>query len=50
MNWHKLSIAIIVKREKRKPIKQCHKMMRNIVNRMSDEEMKAVSEYIEGLH
>ena len=27
-----------------------NKMMRNIVNRMSDEEMKAVSEYIEGLH
>jgi len=27
-----------------------NKMMRNIVYRMSDDEMKAVSEYIEGLH
>ncbi len=27
-----------------------NKMMRNIVNRMSDEEMRAVSEYVEGLH
>ena len=27
-----------------------NKMMRNIVHRMTDEEMKAVSQYIEGLH
>ncbi|MEC8169897.1 MAG: c-type cytochrome, partial [Pseudomonadota bacterium] len=27
-----------------------NKMMRNIVSRMSDKEMKAVSEYIEGLY
>ena len=27
-----------------------NKMMRNIVHRMTDEEMKAVSQYIQGLH
>ena len=27
-----------------------NKMMRNIVHRMTDEELKAVSEYIQGLY
>ena len=31
-------------------MKKNNKMMRNIVHRMTDEEMKAVAQYIQGLY